>query len=175
MHFKKPTHVIDENVGPVKLISEWVPGLRTTLSAAGLVLLLSACLPEFSNLKGEYIRSSPAEDLIAETEALIIRSPKNYKALYFHLNTQMRICLADTRTTFRGYILDSLLEENMERGELATIREKKGFGYRAETHILVQSGAEGSKVVIHTRADYQLEKWVKWIRGEKGCFPELYG
>ena len=145
------------------------------LSCAGLIALLVACAPEFPNLKGEYIHSSAIEDVIAETEPLTVRSPMHYKALYFHMNSQMRLCLVDKPNAYRGYILDSLFDEDMEHGELATLREKKGFGYRGETHILVQSGAVDSKVIIHTREDYQLEKWMKWISGEKGCFPELMG
>jgi len=146
------------------------------LLLVGLCAVLAmACMPKFPNIKGKLIRSSAVENLIAEMEPISVRSPDHYKAVYFRVNTQMRQCLADKPDVYRGYILDSHLDEEMERGELATLREKSGFGNRAETYVLFESGAEGTKIVIHTRESFQLEKWRKWIAGERGCFPELMG
>jgi len=170
-----PFPAINLIVNSVNKISRRANRARPFICGTSLVFLLTACLPEFPNLEGEYIRSSSIEDVIAETEALTVRSPMHYKALYFHMNRHMRLCLEDKPNARRGYILDSVFDEDMERGELATVRDKTGFGYYGETYVLIQSGAVGSKVVIHTREDFQLEKWMKWIGGERGCFPELMG
>ncbi len=153
-------------------------GLRRSAKflLVGLCAALAvACMPKFPNIKGELIGSSAVENLIAEMEPLTLRSPDHYKAIYFRVNTQMRQCLVDKPNVYRGYILDSHLDEEMERGELATLREKSGFGNRAETYVLFESGAEGTKIIIHTRESFQLEKWHKWIAGERGCFPKLMG
>ena len=143
--------------------------------AAIAFLALAGCVPEFPNLSGELIRSSPVEAVIAETEALTFPSARNYKALYFEVNSRMRACLPDASDDSYGYILDSNLDEDMERGELATLRDPPGFGQRAETYIMIQSAAEGTRVTIHTRDDYQLEQWMFWIRGGTGCSPDPRG
>lgn len=143
--------------------------------SAGAFLVLTGCMPEFPNLSGELIRSSPVEDVIAQTEALTFPSTKNYKALYFHVNSRMRACLRDTSKEAYGYILDSNLDEGMERGELAILRDPPGFGKSADTYILILSAAEGARVTIHTRDDYQLEKWMFWFKGGTGCSPEFRG
>lgn len=140
-----------------------------------LALLVAGCFPEFSNLKGELIAGSPVKKLIADVQPVSFRSPRHYKAIYFHINTQMRQCLVDSHTVYRGYILDSKLDEDASQGELATLRDKPGFGNRAETYVLVQADAGAAKITVHTREPYQLEKWQKWFAGESGCFPELMG
>ena len=143
---------------------------------AGLMTgALGACLPEFPNLTGELINGSEVETLQAETQAVTVRSPGHFKAVFFHVNTHMRQCLVDKPDVYRGYILDSLLDEENNKGELSTLREKMGFGIRAETYVLFQAVADGTVVTIHTREQFQLEKWYKWIAGERGCFPELMG
>ncbi len=144
--------------------------------AVGLMTwTLGACLPEFPNITGDLIDGSEVEQLDAETPAFTVRSPKHFKAVFFHVNTQMRQCLVDKPHAYRGYILDSHLDEENNQAELGTLREKTGFGIRAVTHVLFQAAGEGTKVTIHTREEFHLEKWYKWIAGERGCFPELVG
>ncbi len=156
------------------LSTGWTAFTRTFV---GLIWVgvLSACAVEFPNLKGEYIDGSEAEELVAETEAAVFHSPKHFKMIYFHVNRHMRLCLIDKPNAYRGYILDSNLDEANGMGELGTFREKMGFGIRAETVVIIRSAPDGSEAIIHTREPFQLEKWYKWFHGEEGCFPELLG